>query len=351
MKIMLARVIAVFGVTLAGLLAPASLTPAATQDRSAGASPTFPYAARVAVPVADLRREPSRPGNSLSRDPLEESQLLYGDRVTVLEENGAWAKVRADEQQEWSRHQRWEGYPGWVLREALHKAVGGWQPNLGVVAKIGRLLESDRPDAPVRMHFSLGTRLMGERSGRPGAIGWKIRLLDGSEGWIRSEEVASLEELADLRKQADLFQARLVATARSFLGDPYYWGGRSSHDRAASGPPHWAVDCSGLVGLVYQANGILIPRDAHEQWLGCQPISQEELKPADLVFLFDPQDKKRVTHVMLYIGGGSILEAPGTGFRVRELPLLHRLKEAQSAGRGVAYGTYNIPSRTGHSRK
>ena len=59
------------------------------------ASTLFPYPARVAVEVADLRKEPRSAGSPLAHDPLQESQLLYGDRVRVLEIRGDWARVEA----------------------------------------------------------------------------------------------------------------------------------------------------------------------------------------------------------------------------------------------------------------
>ena len=266
--------------------------------------------ARVAVPVADLRKEPVKTGADLEHDSLEESQLLYGDPVEVLEEKDGWARVTALEQMEFTHNNRWEGYPGWVESSQLVPDRGDWKPNLIITAKQER--------------FSIGTRLVGTREKN----GWTIRLLDGATASIPEEAAAPLETLAALR-QTDkaAFRLRLVQTARLFLDDPYYWGGRSS-----------LVDCSGLVGLVYQANGFLIPRDAHEQWLQALPIEPDKLAPGDLIFLHSPTDPKKVTHVMLYAGEGRIIEGPGTGSHVREIELTQRLKEGK--GRRISFGTY-----------
>ncbi|MDO8730781.1 MAG: C40 family peptidase [Candidatus Omnitrophota bacterium] len=223
-----------------------------------------PYEARVAVPVADLRKEPSDPGPSRDHDPLEESQLLAGDPVRVLEEKNGWARVEATEQLEWSHNQRWEGYPGWM--------------RLSDLTRDGKTTSSTGYKAP-------GTLVQ---------------------------------------------RAGIVEAAREFLGTPYYWGGRS----------HQEVDCSGLTGLAYQANGITIPRDAHEQWMKARAITRKELEPADLLFFSDPKNPKKITHVMLYSGGGQVIEGPGTGKKVWETSLKSRLKEAEASGRKVYYGTY-----------
>lgn len=324
-----------------------------------------PRILRVAVAVADLRREPSEPSPTLEYDPLEESQLLYGDPVELIEvmsekepaallsaqdlglaERKAkvrgWAKVAAVEQEEWNHHMRWEGYPGWINLAHLTLDPGNWNPNLVVSAKLGKVRVKPAANARVRLTLSLGTRLVGiAQVTLKGAWHharhqkwWQLQLLDGTPGWISEEEVTQLENFSkeDLRK-------RIVQTTRLFLGDPYYWGGRSSYNPQAVGPSHRAVDCSGLVGLAYQAGGIRIPRDAHEQWMKAKPISSAQLAAGDLIFLANPAEPDRVSHVMLYIGEGRIIEGPGTGSKVREMDLIDRLKETEGTHR-VLYGRY-----------
>ena len=317
---------------------------------------------RVAVPVTDLRREPSKPSPTMEYDPMEESQLLYGDPVEALEiieetdpwprtfaqgtadrmiKMRSWARVSAVNQPEFNHNQRWEGYPGWVDLAHLTTDPGDWKPNLVVAAKLGKVRLTPAMDAPATLTFSIGTRLVGITEMVPRRRGakpwWKVRLLDGSTGWIRADEVALLPEGKTPSDSWEL-RRKIVRTAHRFLGDPYYWGGRSTCNPLASGPPHTGVDCSGLVGLAYQANGISIPRDAQEQWMKAAEVSREQLLPADLVFLCDPMDPNRASHVMLYIGDDLVIEGPGTGSAVRQIGLTQRLKEAE--GRRVVYGSY-----------
>ena len=305
---------------------------------SVNAAEISPHRMRVAVPVADLRRDPVRAGPDLEHDPLEESQLLYGDRVEIHEEKKGWVRVNALEQMEWTHQKRWEGYPGWMELTQLIPEPEDWAPNLVITAKLGTVLEKPEPNAPVRFTLSLGTRLVGILDGDR----WKLKLLDGSTGWITADQATLLEKLTQLRADPERWRAGLVRTARLFLGDPYYWGGRSAYNPTVSGPPHTAVDCSGLVGLVYKANGWIIPRDAQEQWMQALPIPPKQLLPGDLIFLHDLNDSKKVIHVMLYVpassGEGGVIEGPGTGKPVRELSLSERLKEAE--GQRISFGTY-----------
>lgn len=305
---------------------------------AAGAAEETPRAfslgrARVQAPVADLRKEPGPAGPTLEQDPLQESQLLYGDPVTVLEIQGGWARVAAPDQQEWTHNRRWEGYPGWVRVSNLTPEPAGWAPNLVVISKLAQIRSSPGPDAPVLLTLSMGTRLMGSQE----ADGWKLRLLDGSEGSLAGTRAWDFTRSRAADEDATHARAQIVAAARLFLGDPYYWGGRSAHDPAAAATPHAATDCSGLTGLCHQAADVWIPRDAHEQWMKARPIRRENLQPADLVFLADPENALKITHVMLYAGEGKVIEGPGTGTVVREISLDERLKEA--AGRRVHYGS------------
>ena len=302
-----------------------------------GPKASSPRAAQVAVPVADLRKEPSEPGTSRDHDPLEESQLLYGEPVRVFEETDDWARVEAPEQQEWSHHQKWEGYPGWVRKTSLSFPPPESQPlafDLIVTAKLAQVYTEPAPGGREKLLLSIGSRLMDASAG--GKKGWRrVRLLDKSYGWVAESQIASLPVRSS---NYPVLRSEILRTARSFLGDPYYWGGRSAYSPGATAPPHRGVDCSGLTELAYQGNGITIPRDAHEQWMKAQEIRRDQLKTADLVFLSDPKDPRRITHVMLYAGDGRVVEGPGTGEKVREIPLEDRLKE--TGGRKVFYGTY-----------
>ena len=66
----------------------------------------------VSVPVADLRAQPHTTAQAHHHDPLQETQILYGERVKVMKTVEGWANVRAIEEPELTHHGHWEGYPG-----------------------------------------------------------------------------------------------------------------------------------------------------------------------------------------------------------------------------------------------
>jgi cell wall-associated NlpC family hydrolase len=89
------------------------------------------------------------------------------------------------------------------------------------------------------------------------------------------------------------------------LGKPYVWG--------ATGES--TFDCSGFTQYVYKhAAGIDISRTTYTQINVGQPVSQNELKPGDLVF-------PHTGHVGIYVGNGQMIHAPQTGDVIKVAPV------------------------------
>jgi cell wall-associated NlpC family hydrolase len=94
----------------------------------------------------------------------------------------------------------------------------------------------------------------------------------------------------------DAAAARVIAAAKTHLGDKYVWG--------ATGPDTW--DCSGLTSTLWREVGGVpsIPRVSQGQAAWAIPVAAEDALPGDLVFFDAP-----VTHVALYLGAGRVIDA------------------------------------------
>jgi hypothetical protein len=99
----------------------------------------------------------------------------------------------------------------------------------------------------------------------------------------------------------------IVGTAQRFLGVPYRWGGSSRQE---------GFDCSGLTMVVYQLNGLNLPRSSKEQYRVGTSIRRSQLSRGDLVF-FATSGDRRVSHVGIYVGKGRFIHAPGRGKKIR----------------------------------
>jgi peptidoglycan DL-endopeptidase CwlO len=93
-----------------------------------------------------------------------------------------------------------------------------------------------------------------------------------------------------------------IQAAESQIGTPYVWGG------SAPG----GFDCSGLVMWSYARAGIGLPRTSGAQYAATTHISISDIQPGDLLF-WGPGGSE---HVAMYIGSGSMIEAPYTGASV-----------------------------------
>ncbi|MFR9802937.1 NlpC/P60 family protein [Pseudonocardia sp. RS010] len=92
--------------------------------------------------------------------------------------------------------------------------------------------------------------------------------------------------------------ADALRAAATKLGRPYVWG--------ASGPR--SFDCSGLTSWAFRQAGITLPRSSSAQARVGTPVSWDEMQPGDLVFYYTP-----VSHVGIYAGGGTMINAPQSG--------------------------------------
>ncbi|MDL2284299.1 C40 family peptidase [Oxalobacter sp. OttesenSCG-928-P03] len=101
--------------------------------------------------------------------------------------------------------------------------------------------------------------------------------------------------------------AELAMQAMSVVDAQYRYGGNS---------PETGVDCSGLVRYVYKkAWGAELPRTAAAISEVGESIETAELQPGDLVF-YNTQ-RRRFSHVGIYLGDNKFVHAPSKGGKVR----------------------------------
>lgn len=283
----------------------------------------------VGVPVADLMAKPRQRRKNDLDDDEHLSQLLYAETVLLERVSGDWVRVEAEEQRA-ADGRGWSGYRGWLRADVL-TAAPPTPPN--VVVRTRQAL-AQRGQQIVAL--SVGTRLT--RVSDAAGVS-QVRLLDGSLAEMPTDALYSPPG-----RPSEDSRSQILKTAELFLGTSYYWGGRAGVQPELS----VGVDCSGLVNLAYRVHGIDLPRDAHDQRRLAKPIRRAQLKPGDLVFLTEPGQPSRISHVMLYTGGDSLLESRKSADRVLRSSFKERFGRPLAAldtGAEVVDVTYPKPRR------
>ena len=136
---------------------------------------------------------------------------------------------------------------------------------------------------------------------------------------VGPDEYAAIK---DRRYGLSNIRDHLVITAKRYIGVPYRWGGES----AVTG-----FDCSGYTMVIYQQNGLNLPRSSRQQWKAGKPITSRQLLKGDLVF-FATSGGKKVSHVGIYLGGDKFLHAPGRGRKIQTASLAERYYKSRYLG-------------------
>lgn len=207
------------------------------------------------------------------------TQVLYGESFDVLQIRDNWVRVRLTT----------DGYIGWValaqvslFKEDEYRKFESIS-RMYVSKKTAGLLEEPDSSSGIAREIVRGCPLAvaGQTDGF-----WKIKTPDGDITFV--EKTSAVENIPE----SDFSIGRLLATAFSFKGVSYVWGGRSP----------MGFDCSGFIQTVFALNGIALPRDADLQFQAGKAIGKSfrKLRAGDLLFFSSNGDK--ISHVALYIG-------------------------------------------------
>lgn len=203
-------------------------------------------------------------------------QLLFGTDIEILSENDTCAYCRTD-----------YGYCGyinkWDLCECDTDDCRASEKQL--IYKACDILSEPQYRAAPHMSLSKGSRVR--------MVG---RYDDRFSECMIGRKKYYISNHALLKSTSEDFRTSFVATAESYLGTPYRWGGKS--DRG--------VDCSGLVFMSALLCGKRIYRDAIAKSEFVNIIEKSDTRPGDIIYFKGHvaiiYDKLRIIHSSAKVG-------------------------------------------------
>lgn len=202
------------------------------------------------------------------------TQLLFGEKYTVLEKSGEWLRIqnRNDHYQSWISEK--QHFP---IGEAEFKSDG----TTYIIQDFFQPLECI--SRGTLMVVPPGSELHGlnENYFKTGNLEWRVDKLKK----YNPERVGP---------------KTVLKKAMMYLESPYLWGGKTP----------WGIDCSGLTQMAYKLCGIQLPRDAKDQAMLGQVVDfAEEAMEGDLAFFHN--EEGNITHVGMVAGDRKIIHASG----------------------------------------
>lgn len=116
----------------------------------------------------------------------------------------------------------------------------------------------------------------------------------------KKEETKTENKVETTSKDASTKGEEVANYAKQFIGYKYVYGASS---------PSKGFDCSGLTMYVYKQFGVNLSHSATAQSKVGTKVNKSNLKPGDLVFFTDYKTGKGIGHVGIYIGNNNFVHA------------------------------------------
>lgn len=225
--------------------------------------------AAAAVPVIPVRKEPAHTSEMVN-------QLLFGETVEILEENGGWCQVL-------SLHDDYDGWVQAIQLETIERTIAR-APLTWVLLPEASGDHIDCSEAG-KMYCPIGSVLTG---------------FDGEEGRIGNLNYTYSGIGANLFSALLPTEKSLLQQIALWYNTPYLWGGRTM----------MGADCSGFVQVLFRSIGIELQRDAvHQSQAGEVVDFLQQAQCGDLAFFDDAEGN--IQHVGVLVSPFEIVHAYG----------------------------------------
>lgn len=243
----------------------------------------------INLSVANLRTKPNHSAEMAT-------QARFGTPVKILKKKDNWYLVQTP-----------DNYISWVDDDGIvpvsQLQLFNWKNSDRLIFTGDNQIActSESMSRPIT-DITLGSILekMGESRNN-----FKVKLPDGRIGFVDKNYWVNFDQF---KNETYPDTSAIRSMALHLMGRPYLWGGTSNR----------AMDCSGLVKVIYFMNGIILARDASLQIKYGELIEPtqdlDSFQTGDLLFFGRKENEnqpKQVTHVALSLGGTEYIHASG----------------------------------------
>lgn len=243
----------------------------------------------VSQSVINIRREPAYAAEMTT-------QALLGTPLKILAKRRGWHQILTP-----------EGYVGWtssplIVFDSVTLQHMNLRQRVIVLVNNAIVYKAPRPEEVIS-EVVMGNILY-LQTGKKRKGYYEVAFPDGRAGFIKASQV---QKWNDWKNSIRLTGSSLEQTAKQFTGLPYFWGGTSSR----------GMDCSGLTKTTFLMHGIILPRDARQQYLTGMTVDSVNnfslLQKGDLLF-FGRKDREdstqyRIIHTGLYLQDRQFIQA------------------------------------------
>ncbi|MBN2521738.1 MAG: C40 family peptidase [Bacteroidales bacterium] len=212
-------------------------------------------------PLIPIRSEPNHKAE-------QASQLLFGETVEVIEQNGDWLNVTTD----------FDHFCGWIEERSVVFYTGRTKDHkMQIISKPYFNIQKENQNIII----PAGSEIPSVRSG---------------DKFTLANNTFYLKD--HLPPGSKTNRSNLLTTSKQFLNAPYLWGGRTI----------FGFDCSGFVQTVCKIHELPLPRDAKDQAEKGENVKDlNSVLPGDLLFFRNQENK--ISHVGIYAGENKIIHA------------------------------------------
>ena len=223
------------------------------------------------------------------------SQMIFGDKVEILAEQGNWVYTR-----------QLDGYLGWTYKPYLTTNKSPQSTHI-VLAPAVPLLAQPEAESQVLTRVFSGTRVNVLTTQEEWA-----QVSANQTGWMKLKDLRAISEFP---KSVNTRREVIQRDAQRLIGVPYLWGGSAGN----------GIDCSGFARLLHRLVGIELPRDADMQAAQCKRV-EAPYEPGDLFFFGEGDSNRHISHVGVCMGGTRVMHSS----RSRNGVYLDDLQEKES---------------------